>query len=191
MSNRLVHAIIKSLHAPDTNRAKTVVEKWTSDIGDRYDNWTVIANVRDGRRLCRCKCGAEKEVSDFRLRFAKKLICHGCAGRDYFPMSRLGLDKTELEICRKLRSVHHGMLQRCENQKREQYPRYGGRGIRVCHRWHSFKNFITDMRPTFKMGLTIERIDVNGNYEPENCTWIPPKDQYKNRRAWKDWTRRA
>ena len=73
------------------------------------------------------------------------------------------------------------MLQRCENPKSDFFSYYGGRGITVCERWHVFENFLHDMgkRPD---GLTLERINNDGNYEPSNCKWASRSDQIKNRR---------
>jgi hypothetical protein len=74
-----------------------------------------------------------------------------------------------------------GMLQRCRNPNNPRYRDYGGRGITVCERWSSFVNFLADMgeRPP---GKTLDRRDVDGNYEPHNCTWSTPKEQHANRR---------
>lgn len=82
---------------------------------------------------------------------------------------------------RKTFHVWQQMHQRCVNPKNEQYCNYGARGIHVCQRWKSFKSFIDDMGPC-PSGLSIERKNVNGNYTPSNCVWIPKEHQARNRR---------
>lgn len=72
---------------------------------------------------------------------------------------------------------------RCRKPDRHDYPQYGGRGIKVCERWESFDNFYEDLWPTWKKGLTLGRIDNDGNYEPSNCRWETIFQQARNTRA--------
>jgi hypothetical protein len=75
------------------------------------------------------------------------------------------------------------MKKRCYRTDDKYYPGYGGRGIKVCERWHEFANFYNDMIDGYAPGLSIERIDIDVDYEPSNCTWIPMREQAKNRRS--------
>lgn len=71
---------------------------------------------------------------------------------------------------------------RCNNSNHMSYKYYGGRGIQVCERWLDIKNFVEDMYPSWEEGLTLDRIDVDGNYEPDNCRWVDLNTQSRNTR---------
>jgi hypothetical protein len=75
------------------------------------------------------------------------------------------------------------MKQRCFNPKNPVYEHYGARGITVCERWMTFQNFVDDMLPTWVKGLTIERVNNDGNYEAGNCKWISQSFQPRNKRS--------
>jgi hypothetical protein len=141
-----------------------------------FGRWTVIefyslANARQAVWLCRCKCGIVKPVHGNSLRRGLSQSCQSCAnvrhGRSYSPEYYVWQD----------------ILARCKNSNNPAYHNYGGRGIIVCDRWMTFKNFLIDvgMRPSSKH--SIDRIDNDGNYEKTNCRWATQKTQNRNRRT--------
>jgi hypothetical protein len=94
-----------------------------------------------------------------------------------------GKTRTHGNSKKSIYNIYYGMKRRCYNDKVKCYPHYGGRGIKVCDRWlQSSQNFIEDMGERPSLLHSLERVDVNGHYCPENCKWATQKEQVKNRR---------
>jgi len=150
-------------------------------LGQRFGRWIVVGDLERHRRstcLCRCDCGAEEQVLAQNLLNGTSQSC-GClkAAVNARLQTRHG------EHDSRLYRIWRGMRQRCGNPNIPEYRNYGGRGIRTCPEWESYPNFRAwAILAGYEEELTIERKNVDGNYEPDNCAWIPLSSQGANRR---------
>lgn len=139
---------------------------------------------RDVAWACVCDCGVPLNVRGAALRRGNTRSC-GCLHREQL------IARNELALARTARThgmsntrtfrIWAGMRKRCRNPRTNCFHSYGGRGIKVCARWESFENFLADMGEA-PAQMSIDRIDVNGDYAPGNCRWATPAIQSRNKR---------
>lgn len=153
-----------------------------SIIGKRFGQLTVLEFCYlDARRqshwLCECDCGNKTVVQRANLTSGGTLSC-GCHRRE----NVIRRSTTHGESNTPLYYVWHSMHQRCNNTNHKFYPRYGGRGIKVCDEWGDFEPFRDwALDSGYESGLTLDRECNDSGYYPENCRWVPQQTQVNNR----------
>lgn len=139
------------------------------------------SNGRKSLWAISCDCGnqIEKDASEF-MKLLKRGVKASCGCKRgasiRAAITTHGMSK------HKAFAVWRSMLDRCRLPTHQAWKNYGARGISVCESWQEFSNFWADMGPTYAEGLTLDRVDNDGNYTPENCRWTTRKQQARNTR---------
>lgn len=161
--------------------------KKLSLIGQTFGRLTVIGEGHKNKQgsykwLCKCICGKELEVLGSKLKNGHTKSC-GCIVKE-------GIHKTHDKTNTRIYRIYCAMKTRCYNKNVSSYKNYGGRGVKICDEW--LNDFITfynwSIENGYKDNLSIDRIDVNGNYEPNNCRWTDTYTQMNNTRKTKKYT---
>jgi hypothetical protein len=165
---------------------RKIVTKPLDLIGKKFGRLTVLErkenNIHNQTRwLCQCDCGNRLVVSGYCLTTNNTKSC-GCLQKDIASNTNTKHGHCKGGSLSKTYVIWAGIKDRCYCSGCKSYEHYGGRGIKMCDRWFDFNNFIEDMGEA-PVGMSIDRINVNGNYEPNNCKWATSEEQHNNIRS--------
>lgn len=165
------------------SKENEIMQNKSDIVGEKFGRLTVLKYNHSNKNyikyyLCKCECGNEIVTRKSNLLNGKTKSC-GCLQHDITSRRCYihGLSKSRTY------RIWKNMKQRCYNPKASRYENYGGRGIKVCDEWlNDFMNFYNwAMANGYRDELSIDRIDVDGNYEPSNCRWVTNKKQQNNK----------
>lgn len=148
--------------------------KYVIDIGAKFGKLTVIGiSPKNSNKkvcyVCKCECGNTKVTDKYSLIHGETKSC-GCL------VTKHNDSNTTLYY------IWKNIKFRCNNKNHKEYKNYGGRGIKICDEWNDYSLFkVWAIKSNYKRGLTIDRIDANKGYYPENCRWIKLKEQSRNK----------
>lgn len=150
---------------------------YTSMIGQSFNRLTVVSIVNGNQCISVCVCGKSKQLNVCHIKSGRVKSC-GCLHKD----NLITRNSTHNLSRHPLHTIWTNMKSRCYNHKNDRYSRYGGRGITVCNEWlNNFKVFYDwAIANGWEDGLSIERNEIDKNYNEYNCKWIPINDQQKN-----------
>lgn len=141
--------------------------------GTKFNELTVLEFLynKNGKSYWKCRCICGKHTIIQRANLIKTKSC-GC---------RLTTNKFRGTYDKRIAQAYYNMIKRCTDKNNKSYKNYGGRGISVCDKWLILEGFLEDMLASYHSGLTLDRIDVDGNYNKDNCRWATNKVQSNNK----------